>query len=287
MHRRFLVANLVACGLALAACHNEGNENLGLGDPTAQAIDVAKLTNPAELLRAVSVGGAPLDAALGPHRMQASSSLKLELPGQKAEQLDETFDVAFDGKSLRLRHENEQDYGFEAISTGNRLWVKPRYGKYVLRKIEGDELERLRKTAELPAAAWLRLFLPSLQVAEAGRAQVAGRAGVKLTLSAKPTAGAPLPTTEPGKAWRRTVQVKYLSGDVIVDAKTGVPLAVRLDAGFSFEREGKPLNATVAFKQTTMAEPGAIEAPTDFVTLTRPRPMLDRQQLLEGLVGNK
>lgn len=284
MRRLFLVAGML---IALPACHNEGNENLGLGDPTAGAIDVAKLTNPAELLRALSVGGAPLDQMLGPHRMQASSSLKLELPGAKPEALDETFDVAFDGRALRLRHENEQDYGFETITDGNRLWVKPRYGKYVLRKVEGDELERLRKTAELPAAAWLRLLLPSVQVSEAGRAQVGGRPGVKLALSARSTPGAPTPTSEPGKAWRRTMQVKYLSGDVVVDAKSGAPLAVRLDAGFSFERDGHTLNATLAFKQTTMAEAGTIELPTEFVTLTRPRPMLDRQQLLDGLVGGK
>jgi hypothetical protein len=278
---------LVAMVLA-AACHHEGEENLGLSDPSAPRIDVAALTNPAELLRALSVGGPALDQALGPHRMQASSSLKLELPDHRTEQLEETFDVAWDGKALRLRHENEQDYGFEAITVGNRLWVKPRYGKYVLRKLEGDELERLRKVAELPAAAWLKLLLPSLQVAEAGRVAVAGQAGVKLALSARATpSGKPAVGNEPGKSWRRTVQVKYLSGDVVVAARNGAPLAVRLDAGFTFERDGKLAIATVSFKQSTTAEPGVIATPTDFVTLSRPRPMLDRQQLLDGLPGAK
>jgi hypothetical protein len=287
MRRAFLVATLPLV-LLVAACRHEGGENLGIGEPGAPRIDVAALTNPAELLRALSVGGPALDQALGPHRMQASSSLKMEIPGQKSEQLDETFDVAFDGKSLRLRHENEQDYGFEAIAVGNRLWVKPRYGKYVLRDVEGDELERLRKVAEQPAAALLKLLLPSLQVADAGRVAVAGQAGVKLALSARATpSGRPVVGNEPGKAWRRTVQVKYLSGDVVVAAKNGAPLAVRIDAGFTFERDGKTMTATVAFKQSTMADPGVIEAPTDFVTLSRPRPMLDRQQLLDGLSGVK
>jgi hypothetical protein len=279
---------LLVATVLLAACHHEGDENLGIGDPGAPRIDVAALANPAELLRALSVHGPALDQALGPHRMQASSSLKLELPDRHAEQLEETFDVAWDGKALRLRHENEQDYGFEAVTVGNRLWVKPRYGKYVLRKLEGDELERLRKVAEQPAAAWLKLLLPSVQVAEAGRVAVAGQPGVKLALSARATpSGKPVLSNEPNKAWRRTVQVKYLSGDVVVATRNGVPLAVRLEAGFTFEREGKPVNATLSFKQSTTAEPGVIETPSDYVTLSRPRPMLDRQQLLEGLTGAK
>jgi hypothetical protein len=284
MRSPFLVVML----LAVAACHHEGDENLGIGDRDAPRIDVAALTNPSELVRALSMSGPGLDQALGPHRMQASSSTKLEAPGQASADLEETFDVAWDGKALRLRHENEQDYGFEAISVGNRLWVKPRYGKYVLRRPEGDELERLRKVAELPAAALLKLLLPSLQVADGGRVAVAGQAGVKLALSARTTPSSrPSASDEPGKAWRRTVQVKYLSGDVVVSAKNGAPLAVSIDAGYSFEREGKRVNASVSFKQSTMADAGPIAEPTDYVTLSRPRPMLDRQQLLEGLPGVK
>jgi hypothetical protein len=279
MRRLLVVAALVV------GCQRGGDENLGLGQSTMRAIDVATLSNPEELVRAVSVGGPALDRALGRHRMQASSTVKLELPNHTSEQLDETFDVAFDGKSLRLRHENEQDYGFEAIATGNRLWVRPRYGQYVLRKIEGDELERLRKTAELPAAAWLKLFLPSLQVQEAGRAQIGGRPGVKLALSARPSPGSAPSTSDPQKAWRRTVTVKYLSGDVVVDATNGAPLEVQIDAGFSFEREGKTVNAALSFKQRTLGDAETIVAPTEWTTLVRPRPMLDRQTLLEGLAG--
>jgi hypothetical protein len=284
MRRSFLVAGWLA--LVVAGCHREGDENLGLGGESTAAIDPAKLTEPDELLRALSVGGPKLDALLGPHRMQASSSLKLDVGGHP-QALEETFDVAWDGHSLRLRHENEEDYGFEAISDGNRLFVKPRYGKWVLRKPEADELERLRKTAELPAAAWLTLLLPSVQVAEAGRAQVAGRPGIKLAMTARSSPGAPRISDEPGKAWRRSLRVKYLSGDVVVDAKSGAPLSIRIDAGFSFERDGKPIDATLSFKQSTLAEAGMIAMPDDWVTLSRPRPMLDRQQLLEGLQGVK
>jgi hypothetical protein len=39
----------------------------------------------------------------------------------------------------------------------------------------------------------------------------------------------------------------------------------------------------VAYKQTTGNDPGGIAAPADWTTVSRPRPMLDKQTLLEGL----
>jgi hypothetical protein len=276
---------LVLLGIAAVGCHGGGDENLGLGDKGARAIDVAGLTRPAELMRALSLTGPAIDALLGAHHMRAASTLKLELPSG-TQQLDEVFDVASDGKqAVRLLHDNSRDYGFEAIAVGNQLWVKPRYGKWVQRKIEGDELDRLRTTAETPAASYLRLLAPWLSVREAGNAQVAGRPAIKLALSANPSPDGKPPAGEPGKRWRQSVKVRYVSGDIVVDAHSGAPLMVTLDASYTFERDGKPVGATLALKQVTTTDPGAITPPSDAVTLSRPRPMLDRQQLLEGLPG--
>ena len=86
---------------------------------------------------------------------------------------------------MHLAHDNSRGNGFEAVALGDDLYVKPRYGKFVRRKIEGDELERLRATAETAAASDLRLVQRFVQVREAGTATVAGHAGVKLTLSAR------------------------------------------------------------------------------------------------------
>src|SRR5262249_34987408 len=163
------------------------------------------------------------------------------------------------------------------------LYVKPRYGKFVRRKVEGDELERMRITAETAGASDLRLLEPFVQVREAGTATVAGHKGVKLSLSARSTPASTVTGSEPGRKWRETVNVKYIDGDVVLDAKSGAPLAVRVEAAYSFLRDGRPLSATLAYKQTTSTEVDAIAAPADWGTLGRPRPMLDRQTLLEGL----
>ena len=106
--------------------------------------------------------------------------------------LDETFAVQADGHGgVHVVHDNSRGNGFEATALNDDLYVKPRYGKFVRRKVEGDELERLRATAETAAASDLRLVERFVQVREAGTATVAGHAGVKLTLSARTTPDAP------------------------------------------------------------------------------------------------
>ena len=58
---------------------------------------------------------------------------------------------------MHLVHDNSRGNGFEAVALADDLYVKPRYGKFVRRKIESDELERLRATAETAAASDLEL----------------------------------------------------------------------------------------------------------------------------------
>ncbi len=277
--RRAAIALLLLC-----ACGRHGDENLGLSSGGAAAIDVAKLTEPEELVRALSLTRRALDERLGAHRMDATSTVKLVLPDRQAVALEESFAVQSDGRGdVHLLHDNSRGNGFEAVALRDELYVKPRYGKFVRRKIEGDELDRLRTTAETTAASDLRLVERFVQVREAGTANVAGHAGVKLTLSARTTPEALVRQSEAGRRWRDTVDVRYIDGDVVLDAKTGAPLAVRLEAQYTFARDGKPVQATLAYKQSTAAEAGAIVPPADWTTLGRPRPMVDRQELLEGL----
>ena len=270
--------------LLLCACSHPGDENLGLGSDKSAAVDVARLTQPDELVRALSLSGRDLDAKLGAHHMAATETLKLELTDRQTVVLDETFAVEADGRGgVHLVHDNSRGNGFEAVALGDDLYVKPRYGKFVRRKIEGDELERLRVTAEAAGASDLRLVQRFVQVREAGTATVAGHAGVKLALSARSTPDALKPESEPGRTWRQTINVRYIDGDVVLDARSGAPLAVRLEAQYTFVRDGKPVQATLAYKQTTTAQTSSVAPPADWTTLVRPRPMLDRQKLLEGL----
>lgn len=250
----------------------------------AATIDVARLTQPEELVRALSLSGRELDAKLGAHRMDASETLKLELPGAQTVSLDDSFAVQADGRGgVHLLHDNSRGNGFEAVALNDDLYVKPRYGKFVRRKVEGDELERLRAAAETAGASDLRLVERFVQVREAGTATVAGHTGVKLTLAARTTPDGPATESDASKKWRETIKVRYIDGDVVLDGQSGAPLSVRLEAQYTFVRDGKPVQATLAYKETTAADKFLIAPPADWTTLSRPRPVLDKQQLLEGL----
>src|SRR5689334_20621391 len=117
--------------LLLLGCRGSSQENLGLSRG-GTAVDVSKLTRPDELARALALSGSELDGRLGAHRMDASATLKLELPSHETQQLDDTWVAQSDGRGdVHLVHDNSRGNGFEAIAIAKQLYVKPRYGRFV------------------------------------------------------------------------------------------------------------------------------------------------------------
>jgi hypothetical protein len=106
---------------------------------------------------------------------------------------------------------------------------------------------------------------------------------VRLALSARrsPASGG---ETLQYKKWRDTVSVKKLDGEWTLDATTGAPLGGRLEASYTFERSDLKGPTVVTLKYQQHAAPAApIVAPDGAVEARRPRPLLDREQLLDGL----
>jgi hypothetical protein len=290
MRATFAVAVAGVAVLAATACSRQGDENLGMqAKPAAWAVDVAQLTKPSELVHAASMPAPELDKKLGAHRFEASSTTKIEPPGKPVETMDEGYALDADGQgNFRVLHANSHGYGFEAESFGGELYVRPRYGKYVKRKPEGDEADRLRASVETLAPEYLKLFERWISVREDGRAQVLGRPAVKLKLAATSSPSAVVADGDPSKKWRESMSVRYIDGDVLIDAGTGALVGIKLDAAYTFTREegGKktgPFAVTLAYRQTAAA-PEQLTAPTDAIDSPhRIRPMLDRSELLEGL----
>jgi hypothetical protein len=277
--------------LLIAGCSRTGQENFGIaGTRPAPPIDVQNLARPAEVVRALAMPGAELDRYLGARHFEATSSIKIEPAGQPVQQLDETYRLDSDGRgALHLLHDNAHAQGMEAVLVGGELYVRPRYGKFIHRKPEGDEVERLRALVEGVAGDYVTMLERWLSVSEAGRTEVSGRPAVRLKLTAAPTAASAPAEVEKGKKWRDTVQVRYIDGELTLDAKSGAPLAARLAASYSFVRPGSssPVAITLSYKQTS-GPAAPIAAPDDAVPMPkRPRPLLDRQTLLDGLVRSK
>src|SRR5262249_49875758 len=144
--------------------------------------------------------------------------------------------------------------GVEAVLVGGELYVRPRYGKFTRRRPEGDEVERLRALAEGTAGDYLELLQRWLAIGPPSPVEVAGKKAVKLALAL----GTPAPATdedEPARAWRNTLKVSRLDGEVALEAASHAPLSVKLDTTYSFEREGLkgPLQVALEYRQETGA----------------------------------
>jgi hypothetical protein len=258
------------------ACSRGATEgSLGLAEHTV-TVDVSRLDTPEELLHALQLPGAALDKNLGAHGVEAKSSLKTE-PG---EQLDETYRLDSDGKgAVHLTHNNARD-GVEAVIAGGVVYVKPRYGHWTRRRPERGDIERLRDNVEGVAAAYVELLSRWLVVKQVARTDHT----VRLALSARSSPESAPAETLPYKKWRDTVKVDHLDGEWTLDAASGAPIAGKLEASWSFERSDLkgPTMVTLKWEQHA-ATPEPIVAPADAVEPRRPRPQLDRDQLLDGL----
>jgi hypothetical protein len=264
---------------ALASCARATNEeSLGLPGERPVTVDVQHLSTPTELLHALQLPGAEVDKRLGAHRIEVKSSLKVEPAGRPLEKLEESYRLDSDGKGgFHLVHDNARD-GLEAAFCGGVLYVKPRYGQWTRRRPEGDDLSRLRDNVESVGAGYVELLQRFLSVKELSRDQKT----VKLGLSLGTPESAPT-ETRANKKWRDTVKVANLNGEWTLDA-AGTPLGGKLEATWSFERSDLkgPVVVTLSYEQHAAA-PQPIVAPADAVEPRRPRPILERDQLLDGL----
>ncbi|HZS39653.1 MAG TPA: hypothetical protein VFF06_22630 [Polyangia bacterium] len=279
---------ILLLALGAAACSRGGGENLGLGDKRAPApaIDSARLTQIGVLLEALKLPAGEIDRALGARGVEASSSIKIEPPGKAAEQLDETWRLDSDGRGAwHLVHDNARGYGVEATSLAGALYIRPRYGQFIKRRPEPEELDELRASVEGVAAEYLSLLARQAQAREAGALEVAGHKAIKLALSAAPQPAGGARESDPARRWRDTVRARYLDGELALDAASGALVQARVAASWLFEREGVkgPFAVTLEYKLATVAAQPIVEPAGAAPSPERPRPMVERQALLDGL----
>lgn len=280
---RLLIAALFA---ATAGCRHEGDENLGLaGKRHDLTIDVSSLAQAGELEKALALPSEEVQARLGAHRLEAVTKLVLG-SGDSADTLDESFRLDVDGKGgSHLVRESSHGYGIEAIAAGRAYYVKPRYGRFVRRAPEGDEVARARDEVQGLGAAYLGLLGRFAARSSAGTVDYHGRSAVKVKLALAGSPGA-FSDPDPAHAWRADVAVSALEGEAWVDEKTGAPLHVTLDAKYRSHRDAREVAVSMHY-QSDVLELGAIEpiaAPADAAPpIARARPLLDRQALLDGL----
>jgi hypothetical protein len=279
------VLRLLPLLLLLPACHRGGDENLGLSRAHDWSVDTSALARPGELEKALAVPSAEIARRLGPHRLDATTRLTLA-SGETRDTLDETFRLEADAAGgTHILHETSHGGGLETILSGGQVYVRPRYGKFVRRSPEGDEVERARDDVQGLLAGYLAVLgrfaarTASAPTSHNGRQAVATR----LTLAQTP---ATFEDSEPAHAWRKSVAVSALEGEIWIDARTGAPLEAKLDARYTAKRGDHPIDVTLAFaaRIDAIGAVPAIAAPEGaLATPQRARPLVDRETLLDGL----
>jgi hypothetical protein len=229
-------------------------------------------------------------AALGPHTVKlAATNVTLE-NGKPLRTLDEqTLIELGDGGAFHALYTNTADYGREAIFAAGKLFLRPRYQRWHERAPEApDEPAALRDRYFEPIAAAWDLLAPGAEVVDGGAIEIAGRAGRKIELRRAPKPAEPPRERLAQRKWREGRTIEELSGEIVLDAEKGVPLAVKLAGAIAFSREGRRFTMKLGVdgalagigKPTAIARPAAAEA---VATPERLREVDDRDYLLHGI----
>lgn len=288
---------LLFATLALGCGRSEGVPDEKLGglvlapDDKAAPIDVARAAkDPRELSRALALPYTDVVAVLGPHVYSISTATTVEEGGKPVSELSDQTRIELSGKApFHAVYTNSADYGREVIFADGMLYLRPRYQRWHGRDPEHpDEPHEIRDSFFAPIAATWELVGPGAELTDQGTAEISGRAGKKIAVKLAPDAPKLPVETLTQREWREKRSIDALSGEIVLDADKGVPLAVKLTATVGFSRDGRrfAMKVSIDASASAIGQPVAVAAPpADQVVATpeRLREVDDRDFLLQGI----
>jgi hypothetical protein len=204
-----------------------------------------------------------------------------------------TTDVWLDRSGqYHLNELNDSDGGREVFFTGHELAVALRYGKMIRRAAEEPEPMRLLEEGlGGPWAAW-EVVAPAATVERAASELFGGARATRYRLARAKNAAPPVTEQPRGaasvfglRAWRGSVSVTSLSGELVVDDTTGALMKSDIVGTFSLEQDGRPLRGVVE-THTVLSEVATtptIERPPSEDLALRQRIVPEQRDLLKGL----
>jgi hypothetical protein len=281
----------VACGRAQGIA-DEDLGGLVIETKVAdRAIDVAAAAKDrGELSRALMRPYRDVIAALGPHVATLAMKTTVEEAGKVTDELAETTTIQLgDHGTFHGEYTNTADYGRELTFLGGMLYLRPRYQRWHGRAPEtADEPAALRDELFAPIAATWDLLAPGAELTDLGAVQQAGRAAIKIAVKLAPHPAALAAEPLAQRKWREHRAIEALTGEVVLDAANGAPLAVRLAGTVAFNRDGRRFRMKVSVTAElsaigTAAELAAPAAADVVATPERLREVDDRDFLLQGI----
>jgi hypothetical protein len=289
------LAILALCSAACGRSHGVSDQDLpGLVVEARKAdppVDVGRATrDPAELGRALARPYRATLAALGPHGIAINTTISVEEAGKPVSELSDHTQIDHgDDDTYRAVYANSADYGRETTFTRGKLYLRPRYQRWHARAPESpDEPAALRDEYAAAVGATWDLLAPGAELSDRGPMEVAGRAGRKIAVALAPDPRPPLAEPLGQRKWREARTVDAVSGEIVLDADKGVPLAVKLSGSVGFTRDGKRFAMKVSVDSTIsgLGSPAMILAPAEgdvVATPERLREVDERDYLLQGI----
>lgn len=288
----------LAAAMLLAGCgsgEGRSDDDLpGLVHAPKQASEAIAVDKAArdvgEFLRAAGLSHGDISGLLGPHTVTGRSHTEVHEKGAVIEALDNEVGIEFDAKgNFHAQLDNSKEYGRDVYLVNGWLYLRPRYGKFHRRRPNDDgEPARIRGEIYGSVPAALELLAPSLAVSDGGAVQVSGRAGRMVKLSAAPEPRKPAGQTLVQRRWREGAVVRQITGEVVLDAKTGVMLRAQVQGTLAFQRDGRSFEMQIDARHElgTFGSVEEVEAPAaELVAVDgEQRHELDeRDSLLEGI----
>lgn len=291
MIRGLLLCALVACGRSQGVSDEELGNLVVAPRGNEAKIDVGlAVKDPAELTRALARPHTAAIAALGAHTTAINTSTVVQEGGKPVKELtDHTTIKVGDKGAFSALYSNSGDNGRETIFVGDKLYLRPRYQRWHGRAPDhpGEPAALRDAYYGAVAAAW-DLVGFGAELSDRGVVQVAGRDGRKIEVRMTPSPKKPPAERLAQRAWRETRTLQALTGEIVLDAETGVPLSAQLAGTIGFSRDGRHFTMQLKVDSTVsgVGVPAEIAAPpeTDVVaTPERMREVDDRDFLLDGI----
>lgn len=305
-----LTAVLIAAALSVAAlssCRGSGSDSdaddersddfgglVTSADP-AESVDVERAaTDPAALVRALRLPHHRVGELLGAHVFRTTSSVDVSVAGGEGdapgEKLDVTARIEYaDPQHFRAVVENSADYGREIVLSDGYFYLRPRHGAFHRRTPDNEqEPAGWRDDIYSELSGHLQLFASGLAVRDGGAADVDGRPARRIELSRASEPREVRVGSSPQRAWRSSVEVESLSGEILLDTQTGAPLRARIEGVARARRDERPVRMHVIVEHAIEAigQPVTIAVPPEdqwVSTPVRSGELKEREILLEDI----
>lgn len=273
---------LLGLVMGLFQCEKASREK----GPSSQVIGLSSHASSQEVrLRAVTLSYADLRKVAPGHVLKARHAVSAWVAGKVDRSYVEEVTLSCTAKGrCRGRYNTDQETGMEFVLASPHIYFRQRYQPFLRFEEEPEEsLLRLENVWSVVTAPFA-LIKRYLHLVPKGDQKGAGRTGslyrVERKVGAFPSKG-----TLRHRAWRDSLLVTRLEGDVVLDRVTGVPLSLKLSYEVTVTKNKFPiqLKGTLEATMTSFGEDPTVPIPSKF-TIASPlqRDKVDEDQLLKG-----